>query len=457
MTENKTQGFQTPEKKDKGKGAVTTVVVIAALVGGASFAAYKGLIPGFGSAGKDLVGELKADIESLKGGAIEDKIAAFYKAQIQKEAAIKPELQAEYYSLIEDFQRENELSLSYEKLEEVDVFGRAAVKIVSPELAFNSLDLGEEGVTKMSYVEISRDVNDPNRYFYKESGDIDLYLKESGVEQKFLSVKYNTDGTELRLNDEGELEYSKGRATDMRIIEGRGNTVLLSIDEVKSEQSTKRADGKVDFSADAEYNGIRAGDFVRLMIGDIPPISIKMDVDYKGDDFNDIFTDIERRSQEVASNQDSAAVKALNGDLDLNNFSLMLGDAGIKLNGDLAFKDSVSHIPKGTAKLTLANYDQLLAIITRFFPLPPTEVEAGLNFLRDVGEESDGDIVFNLEIDGTENVKIGGRTMDEIELLQQKYAPSQPLQQSSNEQLQVEFIQESVAVPEVQTKELPAE
>lgn len=478
MAASKNKATEPKKPEQGGKGQFLTIIVVLLIIGAFAYAYTKGFIPGFGGQEKQVANELKQDIQNIQGNKIEGKVAQYLNSHFEEDEYSSPEQKQEAKKLVKELTDGVNLNFQYDKIEEVKMNGAGAVKIISPSLAIDAIQKGESGTIRFSSIEIGRALNDPNHYFYKDSGDFQFLENSAAGQQKVFGINYQSELGEIRLNDAGEVEYAKGGAKNLEIVEGRGNTVLLKIAETKSEHTIITDGDQIDAQMMVEYNNIEPGDMIKMMVGAIEPISIKMDFDYKGHNPNIALMNIENSSkgqldkiqralkgEKVDDIETSTDAKEFNADLKINNFSILMGDGGFIVNGGLSANDSAIPMPKGDVKVTFANYRKFLKYITKFFPMPQTEIDHGIAMMKSVGTEAGDDIIFDVKFDGTENVKIGGKTMEEIEELQKQLAPTGEKQEIAGEDKvsktkplgKTEFQQSPISTPEVKTKALPAE
>lgn len=413
-----------------GKGLfVTILVIVVLLAAGLFYATQNGLLDDSKAAATK---ELKADIEALEGPNIEQKIVSYFSGQIEGDTVASKEEKQEFKEAIDQAAIDNDVNFAYESLTDLDVLDKAAVKIASPSITAKDSVSGEEFKITASGVEVRRDLSNPNHFTYKETTPIEIYTGALGDAEKVFVINYETDGTEIRLSDAGEIEYAKGSARNVEFL-GNGGALLFKIREVSTEQINKVNGDKVSQSLNMAYNGIEPGDIVKIMFGQIEPLGLKMDFNYNGDKLSKAYSNYAQQSDNNMRNiQDALAGKkivpledqkleAFEGDLNLNNFSFLMGDAGIKANGDVTFAGDVIPQPTGSVELVLTNYEKLISFGNKFMPMPQSEIDKGINFLKEIGQENGDDIIFNLSLNGAEEMRVGGKTMEEVEAIQMRY------------------------------------
>jgi hypothetical protein len=233
------------------------------------------------------------------------------------------------------------------------------------------------------------------------------------------------------------MTYSKGFAKNIKIIEGRGNTTLVSIADSSSEYSLQRlADNQVDMMAKINLASIEPGDMVKMMFAIPKPIHISADFAFKGDDIEKVIQDSVKNSQQSMADmqksfedpnyQPQPPVKSpFGGDLKLNNFSFLIGEAGLATSANLKFdRANLEYIPTGEVVVNLKNLEEFIGIVKSIVPMiPPQEMDKGVAFAKELGETSGADVKFTIKMDGTENVTVNGKSKEEIEAIKAKHYP----------------------------------
>ncbi|PIR32509.1 MAG: hypothetical protein COV36_04220 [Alphaproteobacteria bacterium CG11_big_fil_rev_8_21_14_0_20_44_7] len=421
-----------------GKPPILTLVILAVIAAGGYIAYTKGLIPGLASPAHKAAKTLEADIASLQGNGIEEKFVNLALNNQQVKVMMGEEYPSYEAEMKKSFEEDVDVSFEYNKLEASAGDGKGIVNIIAPKLQFSSLKEGMSGFVKFAQVELARDAANPNHYFYTTSGDLEVH--SNGVQpEKLFAVNYVDGGSEIIFSEQGDIEYSKGEASDIKIIEGRGDTVVATIGKISAEQKDSvNPDGTVQSSGNYLYDGIEPGDMIKMMFGPIKPISIKLDYAYSGDNvykaISEIQGEVESRldnaekaldGEEVIADKAEQPAEAVKGKLTLREFSIMTAGGGLRADGNLQFGASeIPMMPSGDAKLVVANYQQLIDYLTGFIPVPQEEVERALAFLMQIGEQQGDDVAINIVFDGTQNVKIGGKTLEELEQLHKSYFPS---------------------------------
>ncbi len=426
------------EQKDEKKKSSKAVAIFAGvfIIAGAAFAAYQtGVIPGFG-AGNKVASQLKADIESAKGGNIKNRVLGFYKNNPSMPAELKD-------TLIKSISEGADMSFDYAALKTSSGEGKGTVEIDAPKLSVKSATPGAKAESieiRAKKLFISRDVNDASHYFFHSDGNLEFYIDAmSATPTKLFSVTADTPYNEFKISPDMQSGYMKSSAKNVKFIEGRGNTVLAIIGESYMESERKNNAGKLDIWGKLSFKNIAPGDMIKIMLGQIEPLNINMDYAYNGDDYKDQFVkmmDYPKTEQEnrVKAMQDpnfkpAAATppefKPFDGTLKLNDLSVLMGNAGFVAKANLVFKkDNPKVIPVGTATVKIAQYQKLIDYFKKFFPIPQEQVDNSIKFLSEIGQNSNGDIIIDVKMDGTDNILVGGKTEEQIRVIEQKYYPA---------------------------------
>lgn len=434
--------MESQEQRNSKKTAIT--VIIAVLIIGGGFAAYKcGLIPGFGD-GEKVAQELKAQTEALKGTAVKDKLIAYYNASPRPSKEQKEQVTKLLNEQID-------MNFGYADIKTSSGDGKGSVDIISPTLNVTSHKDNIPYEISAPELIVSRDVMDKNHYFFHSFGSdskkglVEIYTNEGGTKTKVLSITSDDPYNEIKVNDDGFTGYVKSTAKNIAFTEGRGGTVVFTIGEKNIEFKQSKNNDQISADGKIALQNIVPGDMVKMVLGQINPLSFNFNYSYSGDDINQSLQDMLNYPQRQMEEAQKAAndptykpqtlqepsMQPFNGHLKIDQFSLLMGDAGIVAKTDLTFrKDNARSIPSGDVTLTIAQYQKLIDYIKKFMPIPDEESAKSIKFLSEIGQNSNGNVTITLTLNGTDEVKIGGKSLKEVQEIQGKYFP--PVQINQN-------------------------
>ena len=410
--------------------AVAAMIIIAAFV-----AYYMGLIPGIGQ-GNKVAEELQAKVVAAKGPNLKNEFMAY--------ATSNPRMTEEQKDMLKNVTDGIDLDFQFSGTKPSSADGKGTVEIDAPKLVANVKSDGaaaQSGQISAPKLFISRDVADKNHFYYHTEGGIDFSANMNGAMSKVFTISGKQPFNEVKYNADGYTGYFKSDSKNVKVIEGRGNTVLATIGESSFEANSNFSTDKIDSWGKIAEKNIVPGDMIKIMLGDIQPVSIDFDYAYKGDDYRPALqslkdfqkrTNDEKIKAQLDPNykvQDIAPeVKPFDGNLKVNDISVMMGNAGLALNANLNFKKSNSKVlPFGEVDFKIAQYQKLIDYFSRFLKVPKEQVDRTVQMASDVGTNANGDISFVISFDGTANVKVNGKTEDELKAVLAKYmVPAQP-------------------------------
>lgn len=415
--------MESQEEREEKKNSNKALAIFAAIfiVAAAAFGAYKyGLIPGFGE-GNKVAQELAADIQTLKGENVKGQLIALIEAK-SAQSKLTPEQKAQFTKDLNEAFATTRIGFDFASLLPSSGDGKGTVDINSPKLVIGSTtDTNAIEIASSKFI-VSRSVADKNNYFSRVVGPIDVTMSGKTT-QKLASITTDQFDNEVKLDDEGNVKFSKSAIKKLAVLEGRGGTVLFTVEEINAEGSQVEADGKLDAYVRTNIKNIVPGDMLKAMLGAIEPITINLDYAYKGEDYNDY---ISRMAGNVESAEaDSQKIKAFDGSLTVKDVSILMGTAGISGNANLEFKkDNEKAIPTGVINVKIAQYQKLIDYFKKFFPIPQDQIDRSVQFFSEIGTNAGGDISVVVKLDGTEKIMIGDKTMEEVKAIQDKYYPS---------------------------------
>jgi hypothetical protein len=259
-------------------------------------------------------------------------------------------------------------------------------------------------------------------------------MGEGAAKTKLIGTKSEVAFMEVKLGANKKLTYLSSKSKNSEIIEGRGNTTLVKFGdgevsyEAKEPEAGKEVSSKYKFS----INNIEFGDMIKMMLGQIEPISISADFDYTGHDLFELIKKAQNPAEKDKINQVAGAVL-------LNDFYIKMGQSGLLAKGDFNFDakkpEGADHPDEptvnGTFQATLAGYQTLINYLTRFFPVPPEEINKNIAFLKEVGEDKGNDIGFDIKIENGK-VTVNGKTEEQVMEIKNRYFPPVDLNSMSD-------------------------
>jgi hypothetical protein len=420
------------EQRNNKKLIVVIIVVLIVAVG---YTAYKtGIIPGIG-AGNQTARELKTEIENLKGknlGVKYSQIMEQFFPLDMMPAAEKDQIKSGMSKMIEatDF--------SYASLTAKSDGSTGIVEINSPVVRQNMPEFGM-GSLEYDYpkITVSKTAENPNHYRLDIPGNIEMFSEAEGKKQKLFTIASETYSSEFTIAN-NKISGLKSNARNMSFIEGRGNTTLFKIAEMNFDFYSRGNETAADNGMKLSVNNLIPGDMIKLMLGSIEPISINIDYAYKGENVGRALQELMAYPDKQALEAQKAAkdpnykpqnlpepvIKPFDGELKVSNFSLLMGGAGFSATANLQFKkEAPEPMPFGEVTLKLAQYQKLLDYLKKFMPVPQEQADKAIKFFGEIGENANGDIIVSIKFDGTENVLVGGKTMQQLEALEDQYYP----------------------------------
>jgi hypothetical protein len=437
------QAYKNTAVRGAANGTIISIVALAVLAGGSLYA-YKAGYLGLGD-GAQAETELKSDIDSLKGEGLKSFIMKYAK-QSSFNQYLSAEDVAKSNAELESFFADATVGFDYATIVTSTQGEKVVADLTDVKLTFVKEPISGYALTPKT--KVSRLIDNKNHYYFESPGITDIYEGRGDAVKKLGSISSATSNSEIILNNAGEVEYSKSQATDVKIIEANGGTTLVTIGELFAEAKGTIDGEKLDVFARTNYKNIVLGDMIKIFVGNLEPISIGMDYAYKGDNFIGKISKVleakknilEQKSEAVATAESAqytgqagsvipdnatpveAEKISFNGDLKVNDISFLIGQAGVVANASLAFSEANAQaIPSGEVVLKINKFPDLIALVTKFMPIPQESIDNGVALLREIGKQENDNFTFTIKLDGTENVLIDGKTLSEVGVIFNKY------------------------------------
>ncbi len=409
------------------KGKLVGIILAVAVIGGGIFAYTKGLIPGVG-AGNQVAEEVKQEVEALQGEGFNEGIKKVFDANFRP--VLDEEQQKEFDEGFNKFIASLDYNFSYKEIKTITEPGKGGVEITDAVLSFKSPEGANAGEAEQrtAKVIILRDVNDPGRYVIDIPTPVEYYADFMGQKQKIAVLESEQYTSELKLNDANEVEVIKSVTKNLVIKEARGNTVLAKIAESGGDFTTRKTGEDAKTALNFYITNFEFGDMAKLMLGPIEPVSMKFDADYNGTSLGSVISrlaelDSRKQAARKEGKEEPAEEKVeFDADIKVKEFSLFMGESGVKSLADLKFGDSEKReVPKGEASISIVKHRKLLDFIQKSFGVAAADFEKFIAFAKEIGEEKGDDIVVKIKFDGTDNVLIGGKTPEEVKAIEARH------------------------------------
>lgn len=400
------------------------------------------------SEGQKQADELAEYIEELKGaGWKELAIKRFEKAL--SDSGMSEKEKKDRISEAEKAMHEFGINFSFASIKPRVEEGKAVVEIEKPviELVFNS-EKEKELQLRMKVAEIkadkfivSQNIGKKEHYFYSaRNGNADVFMPES--QKKSLEVVKIGYMQIEELNGESDLPeklteacYGKVNISNVKVIEGRGNTTLVSIKSVLQEARIKTELGKMAYSFNVKYADIIPGDMLRVMLGDIKPVTVTVRGTYSGDDARALagkqkaymdkqYMEVGKRLSEPGQQMPKPAdpLAEMDFNLVLDELSVMMEKTGMALKGKLNKIGGGGADVEGEIKLV--DYRALLAYVKSVAMVPQEKIDSFVAALKEIsGQGEAADITMPVEARKGGVIKISGKTESEFKAIVEKHFP----------------------------------
>jgi len=460
---------QPPKKKKKGltenqKSWLTFgSIAVIAVAGGA----YLLLL---GSEQDTISKQLALDVKSFEGKGYQQKLGAF----------VNNEMTSLGYTDNKEAQAVTEMlnaldsTVTFSEIKQFSDSKFGGVNIANATLKTNAKTLdgaGSFAAQEDDYTDvvIKQTPEEPKKYLFSYNA---VSKQFDGVAPTpVMQTKMDGVNGYLEFNPNNTFKGTEANFKKISFTDGSGSMVYATVDGGYSKFTYAASPTQTDMEAVFRADTVTPGDTIKMMLGELKPLKVAVDFSYHGDPVAKLQRATDKPFEETVGNleKDPATVLAeagtaekFNGQIKLNDFTLLSGEMGVVSNFDLTFQAfPYQPVPKGNISFTIKNYNDIIVYARNFMPIDQAEVDKQLFEAKEYFTDNGKDLVFTATLDGTRNIVLGtGKKIDIVEeykadkaKAEAQAAPAAPAVENKFE-TEVPSDSTPVSVPEVQQREL---
>jgi|GEM_PF-3008767 len=332
---------------------------------------------------------------------------------------------------IAELKKAVDIRVEYNDIKATSSGDKAILNIANPRLEIASKDeramAFELTGTNMQFTQVG---DDANHTIIKLPTDLTILGDEAlldmamggragapkGNKVKLFTIASSDNLIETKLNQQGQVIAQNTAFNDVELVEGRGNTSLAKIKSWVDNREFSYEGDQMKATRKSEISNIEPGDMVKLMLGNIKPVSIISNGSYEGDNIENLFT------QMIEAKETGSEFPKFDGKGILDEVSIATAGSKLAFSGDVNFSKTAKHgAPSGVIDVNFSDYQNFVNYLNTTFPMVPAEeVNKVFNGLKELGG-SGSDINMVIDFTDINNVTINGKNQQELQAIMAKY------------------------------------